>query len=87
MSSPVIDRHASSPSKDLEAQAPAARRANGRLVDASCRALDVAGAAAMLIILAPVLVAIAARCSFASDGSGVTASRLRSTSSAPCTTA
>jgi lipopolysaccharide/colanic/teichoic acid biosynthesis glycosyltransferase len=54
-----LDQRVSSPSLDPGTSALAAPRERGRLVDASCRALDIVGSAVLLVLLSPLLVAIA----------------------------
>jgi lipopolysaccharide/colanic/teichoic acid biosynthesis glycosyltransferase len=50
--SPSLDSHASAP-------ALAASRRDSRLVNASCRALDIVGSVVLLVVLSPLLLAIA----------------------------
>ena len=50
----AIDQSAALPA-NLDARPLAAPRQGGRLLDASCRALDVLGAAIMLVVLLPLL--------------------------------
>jgi lipopolysaccharide/colanic/teichoic acid biosynthesis glycosyltransferase len=64
MSSHAIDDLAASGRSDLDArpiaaQPIAAPQRAGRLLDASCRALDIVGSAVLLVVLAPLLGAIA----------------------------
>jgi lipopolysaccharide/colanic/teichoic acid biosynthesis glycosyltransferase len=55
----VVDQRARTPFAELDAGLAAVQPRGGWLVDASCRALDVLGAALLLIVLAPLLAAIA----------------------------
>jgi lipopolysaccharide/colanic/teichoic acid biosynthesis glycosyltransferase len=59
MSSHAIDDVAASARSDLDAQPIAAPRRAGRLLNASYRALDIVGSAVLLLVLAPLLGAIA----------------------------
>ncbi len=59
MSSRAIEQRATVPRADIDAQPVAAPRPGRRLVDASCRVLDVIGSALLLVALAPLLAAIA----------------------------
>jgi lipopolysaccharide/colanic/teichoic acid biosynthesis glycosyltransferase len=55
----AVDQRSSSPSVDIDTPAIAAPRNDSRLVNASCRALDIVGSAVLLVVLAPLLCAIA----------------------------
>ncbi len=57
ISTHALDQHAAP--LGAGAAAPASGRREGRLVDAGCRALDIVGSAALLVVLAPLLGAIA----------------------------
>ena len=59
VSSRVVDKRAVPPCADIDALPFAASHGSRRLIDVSCRALDIVGSAVMLLALAPVLVAIA----------------------------
>jgi lipopolysaccharide/colanic/teichoic acid biosynthesis glycosyltransferase len=71
VSSPTVDQRISSPSREVGALAPAAPRSGGRLVDISCRALDIAGSALLLVLMAPLLAAIAIAVRLDSPGPAV----------------
>jgi lipopolysaccharide/colanic/teichoic acid biosynthesis glycosyltransferase len=58
VSSHAIDQRGSSPGVEADTPAIAAPR-SGRLVDASCRMLDIVGSSVLLIVMAPLLGAIA----------------------------
>lgn len=58
MSSPVVDHRSSPPGVASATPAIEVPQAGGWLVDASCRALDILGAAVLLVVAAPTLVAI-----------------------------
>ncbi|MGA2455562.1 MAG: sugar transferase [Solirubrobacteraceae bacterium] len=59
MSSSAIDQRAASACADIDAGPAAATHRAQPLVDVSCRTLDIVGSALMLLLLAPVLAAIA----------------------------
>jgi lipopolysaccharide/colanic/teichoic acid biosynthesis glycosyltransferase len=71
VSSPIIDQRISPPSLDVGALAIAAPHSRGRLIDASCRALDIFGAALLLVLLAPLLAVIAIAVRLDSPGPAV----------------
>ncbi len=59
VSTRAIDEGAVSRHGDLDATQVAAPQHGGRLLDASCRALDILGSAILLVVLAPLLGAVA----------------------------
>ena len=67
----MIDQHISSPGLEVGAPALAAPRSGSRLIGASCRALDIVGAALLLVLLAPLLAAIAIAVRLDSPGPAV----------------
>jgi len=73
VSSPIIDQRISPPSSlDVSnALALATPRSRDRLIDASCRALDIVGSALLLVLLAPLLAAIAIAVRLDSPGPAV----------------
>jgi lipopolysaccharide/colanic/teichoic acid biosynthesis glycosyltransferase len=69
VSSPVVEQRRDAPSGNARAAAVADPSSPGRLVDASCRALDIAGSASLLIIASPLLLAIGVLIRLDSPGS------------------
>jgi lipopolysaccharide/colanic/teichoic acid biosynthesis glycosyltransferase len=59
MSYPAIEQNAPAPGVAAASPAIPTPQSGGRFVDASCRALDIVGSAVLLVLMAPLLAAIA----------------------------
>lgn len=71
VSSSAIDQRAASACADIDAGPAAAPHRAQRLVDVSCRTLDIVGSALLLLLLAPALAAIAIAIRFDSPGPAI----------------